>query len=784
MRRLSSPVRLTGWLILLFIALSPVLAEAMLLEQPLTRFMGDRDELSRLRGSETFFDVSVPLPARWQARELTLNLVYRNSISLLRDHSQLRVELNGLVIAQFALDPNRPEGRAAIRLPLDLLQPGYNALRFAVAQHTVIGLCEDPTAPELWTHVDTQQSTLRLEYERLPVAARLSQLDEIFDRRYWQDAAVHIAMAPEPLDVDQLRWGALAAQAAALRLENVPTSVQLSQLRRAPDDREAASGRFPLLDYANLGSSDLILVGARDQLAPFLGTQWASDVTEGYLAVFPRDDDPSLALLVISGRDEAEVTRAATVLSLINIPFPDASRVLVSALAIPPALPDSGPRRLPLGISASFAQLGVETTTLLSPLQPAHFMSGAGTALLELNQVNAARKSLVVEFWAPAGLYAGDGAHAVLRLHLGYGAGLRPDSALNLLVNGVFVRGIALDDPKGATFVDYEVRIPLSLLQAGRNQLALIAMMAPSETDFCALRQGENLLLTVYRDSSLRLPSAGQFARLPDLRMLVRSGFPFLRDPWGGELAVRVMGKAPESIAAAWTLLGRLAQITTMPLPEALIGFTVDAHDRELIAVGPLGELDPELAQAAPAMLTDPAWVNYVMLHAITDPQPADSGLERWLAHIEGWFEPRSGQVQTVTARARFHGELLDRYGALLAFESPAQPGRSVLLLTAREPALLLHRASQLIQPDYWYNMQGALTLWDERKESLRWQEPETRYTVGRGSINHRLTYYFDHYPWALLATSLTLFVGLALLLLWMLRRFKRRHHPEIDHEG
>lgn len=765
---------------LLLIALAPSLAQAITREQPLARFIAGQDPVVRLAGTDARLEIPIPLPDRWQARELTLNLVYRNSVSLLREHSQLRVELHGLVIAQFPLDPNRPEGRATIRLPLDLLKSGYNPLRFSVAQHTVIGQCEDPTAPELWTQIDARQSTLRLEYERRPVTTRLSRLDDIFDQRHWGEARLHIPMIVAQPDNNQLRWGALVAQAAALRFEYVPLQVNFGPLIEADSSSPVAPDRFPVWKNAtDFATSDLALIGTRDQLAPLLGTAWASGVTDGYLAILPRNDDPTLALLVVSGRDEAEVSRAATTLSLINIPFPDASSVLISNLDIAPAPPDSGPRRLPAGTSARLEQLGVATTTLLSPLQPARMATSTGLLTLQ-----SMLQPLAIEFWAPAGLYIGGDAEATLSLHFSYGASLRRDSVLNVRVNGVFARGIALDNPQGASFINYEVRFPLNLLRAGRNRIELIAMMAPAETDFCALRQGENLLLTVYDDSSLRLPSASQFTRLPDLRLFSRSGFPFLHDPQGGELAVQVIGNAPETIAAAWTLLGRLVQITSIPLHKALIGFNVDTSNRELIAVGPVGALDPKLAQAAPLVLTDPAQARYVLLHTITDPQPVGSGLEHWLDSLEGLFKPRDGQLQAITARATFRGPVLDHNGALTTFESPTQPGRSVLLLTAKEPTLLLERAVQLAQPDYWYNLQGGLALWDERKDSLRWQAAETSYTVGQGTASNRFSYYFEHYPWALLGTVVGLFTGLALLLLWMLRRFRRRHHPEITHEN
>ena len=151
---------------------------------------------ARLLGSNAQINFDIPLPARWEPRELRLDLVYRNSVNLLQAHSQLRVELNGLIIAQLKLDPARPEGRAQIRLPLDLLRAGYNQLVFAVAQHTLVGDCEDPGAHELWTQIDTQGSRLHLDYEPRPLNTSLSALEELFDARLWNKEPWRILMPP------------------------------------------------------------------------------------------------------------------------------------------------------------------------------------------------------------------------------------------------------------------------------------------------------------------------------------------------------------------------------------------------------------------------------------------------------------------------------------------------------------------------------------------------------------------------------------------------------------
>ncbi|MER2527930.1 MAG: cellulose biosynthesis cyclic di-GMP-binding regulatory protein BcsB [Candidatus Competibacter denitrificans] len=773
---------LMQWLLPLLLLL-PGVAGAATLERALSHFMAGQQGPLWLRGANAQSDISVPLPARWRSRDLKLNLVYRNSVNLLRDHSQLRVELNGLVIAQFPLDPNRPEGRATIRLPTELLQAGYNQLRFAAAQHTLVGQCEDPAAPELWTQIDAQQSILQLDYERLPVAAHLSQINQIFDRHHWDQARVQIPMIQPKPDDNQLRWGALVAQAAALHLEYVPLQVNFGPALRAKAEPNL-KGQFPQLDPGALGDTDLVLIGVREQLAPFLGPEWAKKVEDGYLAIFPRDDDPTLALLVISGRNEAEVSRAATLLGLLDIAFPDSRETLITALNVPLLPPNSGPRYLPTATGVRFEQLGVPTTTLGSPLQPASLFASTGSAS---GDGRAARQVLSVEFWAASsGLYAGGTPKGTLSLHFSYGAGLRRDSVLNILLNGKLVKGIALDNFQGGDFNGYKVEFPLNLVQAGRNKIELVPIMVPSVTDYCDLRQGENLLLTLYDDSSLQLPSASPLAQLPDLRLLTQAGFPFLHDPQGKDLAVRVMGTAPESIAAAWTLLARLAQITALPLHQAQIGFDPDVKDRETIIVGPLDSLEPAQIRALPISFGDASsQVHYPMPATVGASAMSGGWLEQRLAEIEHWFNPQpGGALEIRTAQAELRGKPLDRYAALTAFQSPTQAGRSVLLLTAREPALLQERAWQLAQPGYWYNLRGAVALWSDRPDSLRWQDAESHYMVGEGAAGTRLSHYFSYYPWALLIITFLLLLGLALFLLALLRRFKRRQHPEIDHAG
>ena len=100
----------------------------------------------RLRYTSDEFTLYVPVSPRSKVKSALLHLQLTNSISLLRERSQLAVRLNGRVLAQVPLNPEQPESSVDIRLPVALLKPGYNQLVFSVAQHYTFR-CEDPSAP-------------------------------------------------------------------------------------------------------------------------------------------------------------------------------------------------------------------------------------------------------------------------------------------------------------------------------------------------------------------------------------------------------------------------------------------------------------------------------------------------------------------------------------------------------------------------------------------------------------------------------------------------------------
>nr|WP_281352064.1 cellulose biosynthesis cyclic di-GMP-binding regulatory protein BcsB [Caldichromatium japonicum] len=261
-----------------------------------------------------------------------------------------------------------------------------------------------------------------------------------------------------------------------------------------------------------------------------------------------------------------------------------------------------------------------------------------------------------LRFWVQPGLYVEGLQDAILRLNFSYGAGFRRDSLLNVLINGLFVRAIPLNEPSGATLLDYKLRIPAGMLRSGPNQLEILPMLVPAETGWCQLCQAENLLLTVYGDSTLELPPMTQFARLPDLELWARTGFLSLRDPEGSGLAAQVVDASPDAAGAAWTLLARLAQISGLPLYRAEIGADPDLKDRKVVVIRAFQDLDPEPKAAAPWRLSDAqSFADYGSLRTIAEAEIGGAWWQHSLARIQDWFEtqiasPRDHRVRVLYA--------------------------------------------------------------------------------------------------------------------------------------
>jgi hypothetical protein len=466
---------------------------------------------------------------------------------------------------------------------------------------------------------------------------------------------------------------------------------------------------------------------------------------------------------------------------LIDLPLPDRQDVLIGEIKLPDFPRDTGPRALLGGTAASFADLGFKTVTLGSSLEPANTFPTAGRSS---GTAEILKTSTDLDFWVPAGFYPGRHQEGIIALDFSYGAKLRSDSVLNIALNGIFVRAIPLDDPVGATQLGYQVRFPFELLVAGRNQLTLSPRMVPSFTDVCQLRQGENLRFTLFESSSVMLPDVERIVSLPDLGVFSRAGFPLLENPTGSEFGVQFGSRHPATVAAAWTLLGRLAQLVQIPLYRAELSYDPFPDKFSWLLVAPITDVDVELRADSPILERDGRfWVKYPLLDLVQPLKPEGNWAERGLARLQRLFEPPASVVDVREADVGFEdaertsplsATVFGRQGGLFQLQAESAQKTPVVMLTAATPELLHARAARLVQPDFWYNLSGGFALWDDREDSLTTVRTKHRFTVGQVSPPDRLNFLLNTYPEALVAIVLLLILLFASLLFAVVRRFRR----------
>lgn len=698
---------------------------------PLSRFTGDTAPL-RVQGVQGELRLSLPMPALLSASEVVLELAGTASQALINS-SQLAVELNGRVVAQQRL-AGQSTLRLSIALPVNLLHEGYNEVRLAFAQH-YHERCEYPMAPELWTQIDPVASRFVVRAAPRAVPLRLDRLDELFDKRSWDEAPlVPVFTAAQP-DAGVLSALSLVAQGIGQRYDYLPVRVDSARL---PARLEAVAAALPP------GSRGGVAVGTLAQMAPMLAgvPLPAGGAPVAVLRRLPGDE--SRFLLVLAAQDAAGLEQVARAFAMPRMPWPDKPWATVSQLRMPPlgSVTGAAASLRPATQAFPLSAQGFRTTTLTG-------MGGGGAS---------------VRFWNPA--WQG---RVQVRVHAAYAAGMAPQSALNVLANGTMHGSIPLDNPAGGVYDNYAVTVPAGALRPGWNTLTLQPNLIPRNNGGeCQAFFPGNLAVTVYEDTTLQTFGGSPLER-PDLGLLAHSGRPMPDVPVGLGMAVQLTDAQDATVGAGLTLLSKLAQVFRGPLlrTQLVVGEARDASNH--LWVGAVGGLPQAVRQAAGL--------------------DAQGALEVPVPLIQTAAVPvREGQVLLALR------DQVDAFGATpgtlsaQAAVSPALPGRSaavatlhqgepVTVFTAPDAASLEAGMRQLVGHGAWSQLKGSVALWRVGEDQLQTVTPDeapfTAYSLRGG-----LGLWVSQYPWWALSFLLVLLGSLVWLLRTSLARYRRRHLP------
>ncbi len=698
-----------------------------------------------LRNVSSSSSLNFPVPDRYSINAAELHLEFTNSNVLIFHRSQLRVLLNGLVIAQIKLDPDNPRTIADIVLPTEQLKANYNNLQFRVAQHYTDEFCEVPDAPELWTEIDPVKSTISMRMTAKLKSPTLASIGYYIDEKL-PAYSLRVLRANKTFSKNDLKWGALVAQGAALRLKFVP--LELSDAVA----QSVNSGTFSS-PPSHSESSDEILIGTVQEIGQFIEPGIKQRIVGPYLGIYPLSGSPDRVLIIISGTSDDEVTVAAKSFASLSFPFPDTVDTVIDHLDLAEVKPYDLESVLESDSIYSFKQLGYQTKTL----------SGENTGAMHL------------KLRLPPDLYAREDAEVVLSLHLAYGAAMRRDSTINISLNGVFQNAIHLKQREGAHYLDYKIALPLRAFQAGLNTIDFHPVLTPLETGFCTYRQLDNLVVTLFDDSKIHIPLTNHYIRLPDFKLLARTGFPFNRLNNGTETGIQLLDSSNQTVRSAWQIAAKLAQLTGTPLYNATLSFEPVREEFDLILVGSASKNEASL-QGAPAVFSDSATFPYPYLA-----MPKGSDESFWTNWMDHWIPlDNPADIDHKKTVIQQTGQL-GGYSAVMSYQSPWHPGRLIVAFVHNQSATFYNSIRFLLDPKEWNAIDGNVVLWKDQADSLRWQQTNEEFFVGNASPGSRIAYYAAEHQWLWILVVFILIILLAALVNFLLNRFKKEHNPNAE---
>ncbi|WPN47371.1 MULTISPECIES: cellulose biosynthesis cyclic di-GMP-binding regulatory protein BcsB [unclassified Pseudomonas] len=674
-----------------------------------------------LRGVESTDSVNFDVRADSIVTGAKLTLQYTYSPSLLADLSQINVMVNDEVAASLPL-PKENAGqlqKQVVDIPAHLITE-FNRLSLQFVGHYTMG-CEDPQHSSLWAKI-SNATELSIEVSPLALPNDLSIMPlPFFDRRDARALNLPFVFAGTPDNTTLEAAGALSSWFGA----------------QASYRGATFSSRFNQIPAH--GNAVVLLSGPGALQVGGLSLPEAKGPT---LTVMTNPNDANGKLLVIIGRDGAELKQAATALVLGSQALSGSSVVIDRLDQVQPRKPYDAPNWLPGDRPVKLGELlpakqfnvsGYNPGDITVPLNfaPDLFTWRDEGAPLHLKyrytpQEKSTNSSFIVSF--------NDGLIQSQNL-------LSQDK----LDSGV-LSALKLNDT-----LDREIRVRLPL-----NSVALQSRLQLRYM-FDYIKQGEcgdiiidNMRGSVDPESTLDLSGYDHFMAMPNLGVFKDAGFPFTRLADLSETAVVLPDNAgaPE-LDAYLTVLGRFGQSTGYPATAVLVIQAAQiqaAADKDLLVLAS-GANQPLLTQ----------WAD--QLPAAGNDGQQSFHLSDLPMRVRDWFspDPEANQRKARLALA-FSGGQPSTY--LTGFESPLKSGRSVVVIASGKPAGLADATNALIGgEDYSQSIQGSLVV--VRGKTIEPLVADEQYYVGSLSPIKYLQWMLSRH---VLLTMLLTGVGVLLL--------------------
>ncbi|MDM0020207.1 cellulose biosynthesis cyclic di-GMP-binding regulatory protein BcsB [Variovorax saccharolyticus] len=692
------------------------------------------DYAINLRGTSGTVGIPFSVRADELVTSASLKLNYAYSPALIPELSHLKVSVNDVLVTTLPVVRGEAGKPQSAEIPIDRrLITDFNRINIELVGHYTRE-CEDPTHSSLWATVDAS-STLRLNLIPLKVAADLATLPQpFFDRRDVRRASVPFVFGNavgtptlEAAGIVSSWFGALAGYRGAV----FPVS----------------NGELPPAGHA------VVLATPETAIAGL-----ALPAIQGpTLAVVDHPRDATYKLLLVMGRNPAELRTAAAALAVNSRAFTGTTASLGNFQEPPPRRPYDAPR-----------WLADDRPVKLGELAPASDFSVAGYT----------PDVVKVNLQLPPDLFTWRSRGIPLDLRFNYTPRVRADqSTLNLSLDNSFIASLPLRAanpagdhwwnplalkllPDGTISQSKDILLP-PLLLSSRSQLRMHYYFEPPAGDCKPLVN--NVRGNIDPASTIDVSRFPHYIAMPELAAYANSGFPFSRLADLAETVV-VLPDQPETsdTETYLALLGHLGNATGYPALRLTAGRAANVSQfaqKDLLVIGSL-QSQPLFTQ----------WADRMPLRRSTDASEFKLGswIEDTLNLITGTRQREDLPATTQMTVAQ------DGSDAVLAgFESPLQKERSVVAVVAgaaSQPALL----NALMSPSLVRNIQGSTAF--VRGNQVSSLLAGGTYYVGRLPPVMWLQWNLSRSPLLLAAAVVALaFIGAAAAYLSLQLRARRR---------
>ncbi|MDP5255363.1 MULTISPECIES: cellulose biosynthesis cyclic di-GMP-binding regulatory protein BcsB [unclassified Vibrio] len=723
---------------------------------PLSPFYGGNNTL-RLEGERASANISIPVSPLASIKSAQLHLEATTSIALLQRQSVLSIRFNDITIGQIELNANKPLISADLSIPKDLWRAEYNNLTFAVSQHSQ--LCQDPDAPELWTEINLNRSTLSIDDAIEAKPMRLQSLSGFFHPGIGGQHQADIFTIDGDKGLKALSQKALPliAQGVAIREQyrsvtfthhtispaNAPTDESLSGANNNRRSSWYLPKQSPLEQLH-------IVAATREALKPLVSDRVYQQINGPFLLIqqTPTAEGVTQSAsarerhyrLLVSGVTADDVIQAADTLAhMDDVLNPDDQLTILSQHNSAETL-DQQRMVLHPGKTYAFSQLGQ------APL----YFTGRGSF----------SQNMTVRL--PADFYPAENAKIKLSLNFGYGAGFGTGSILNISVNGDVVHSVPLDEVQGHAYRDFVFTIPARYFSGGFNNLNFyVNQNTPQVSGQCTDVYGGYLRFNLNNTSEITIPEASHIARQPDLRLMTQTGYPFAQ--FNNQEVSNIYLASPAMLSPALTLIGKMAQSAGNILPNLTIENTIPEQlSANAIVLATPEQLSPALFDNVTTSITKTKnWAYRLQntLYNLVAQQPLDSQAEPIAASS---FTEQKSSLGPLSILLGTKNPLSERVGTLV-------------ILTADSAELLKKRTEELVDNQMWGQIHGDFFAWQSGEKPALVMQTSAPYNIGHEETFMEIRAWLSQNPWYWLLITVSLVILVAILAFILLKRKHRQ---------